>query len=134
MLARGIRQAELCRLANISESQLLRAVELDSDGFPETLEILRLIATELQRDLNWLITGVGDSPFPIPQPEQVYALVFDYFEVKPAPKSQKTAVLNYIQGKLNQLTVPTARAAYRSGIPRTVSDVARIYDELFPNG
>jgi hypothetical protein len=125
----------LCIRANVDYWKAHYAVEQGALGLPANLPILQQLLFPLGFDINYFL-----SPTPISvksEPEkrrQLRTLVWDYIIRGDIPREHRRPLVEYVLSLLQSRPTSTMRLAARVGIPRTMTDVAFVYEDMKRRG
>jgi transcriptional regulator with XRE-family HTH domain len=132
MSEEGVTWPELCSRAGVSESEAQHAVELGTNGLPQSLPLLQRLSLSLGRDANWLLTGNDKDGVArkLSQSEQAKKVVWEYIYNAEVPRSEWALLVAQIDNIVASLTCSTPQAAFRRGLPRTWTDVAWMHQRI----
>lgn len=132
MEAEHITFENLCLQSDLTESQILRAINCDPPQVTEHQHVLGKICLVLGRDLSWLLTGTDSQnpSFRETLAERVNRLVWEYVYKMRLPLAEGRRLADHAKLRVANLQCNTAHGAYRTGVPRTWRDVAQMHNRM----
>jgi transcriptional regulator with XRE-family HTH domain len=147
---RNISAKAMCQRAGVSLDDGMRAIQMGSMGLPNTLPTLQRLLAVFGVDISWLLNGPeyvqqkkrveGKEPLEdheateLSKRRALRTLVWDFIIRNQVPPTHRRPLVLYVLDLLESKPRHTMKIAARIPVPRTVMDVAYLYERLLAEG
>lgn len=127
---------EACKTAGLDPAAVQNALERGTYGMPGTLTVINQFLAQFGVGIDWLLAPTGpEVPGCDEKRLKLRKLTWD-FMLRDAkfPSMDRRPFVNYVLSLLDARQTSTMRLAARTAIPRTMVDLAFLYDRLVKEG
>jgi hypothetical protein len=125
----------LCAQAGVDQNVAQTAIELGTYGLQQHSTTLQRLLSPLGMDLSWLLNAPSEYAQSIEDKRlELFELVFEFAIRNEIPRSHRKPLIKRVMQKLDSAPANSLNIAARVGLPRTMSDVAYIYQDLLREG
>ena len=126
---------QLCAQAGVDQGAATEAIARGTYGLPASQSILVPLLNVFGLDLSWLLAGhSAPAPRQLGRRFELFELVYQFALRNEIPKSHRRVLIAHAMEKLDSQPTHSLKMAARVGIPRTMADIAYLYQRLCDEG